>query len=220
MPFKAIGKFARGKRPMMAPEAILPEVKPVYDIVMNEIKKRASIRKYSDVGVSAHLVNMVLEAARYAPSEGDSQPWEFVVVRDPELKQHIVEAAYQQKWMLQAPVFIIACNNVRISRAIYGERGERLYGIQSVAAATQNMLIAAEALGLGTCWVGSFSEPHVSALLHLPEWIRPAAIITLGWPAERPAQREPHKLDDIVHYERYGETPLHRKVVREKTALL
>lgn len=220
MVFKTIGKFARGKRPRIIPEALLPEVKPVYDLVIGEIRKRASIRKYSDVGVSAHLVSQVLEAGRWAPSEGDTQPWEFAVVRDPEKKAAIVEAAFGQEWMLQAPVFIIVCINARIAKAMYGDRGERLYSIQSVAAATQNILLAAEALGLGTCWVGAFSEPHVSVLLHLPDWVRPAAIITLGWPAERPAQKEPHRLDEIVHYEQYGETALHRRVAKEKGSLM
>jgi nitroreductase len=218
MPFKTIGKFGKGKRPSVVPEALLPEVKPVYDMIMHEIRKRASVRKYSDVGVANSLVNQVLEAARWAPSEGDAQPWEFVVVRDPTLKAHIVETAFKQNWMLQAPVFIIACTNMRIAKAMYGERGEKLYAIQSTAAAVENVLLVAEALGLGTCWVGAFSEPHLSVLLHLPEWIRPAAIITLGWPAERPAPKEPQKLDDIVHYELYGDTPLHRRVAKEKAS--
>ncbi len=216
MPFKAIGKFAK-KRPAMTPEAILPEFKPVYDIMIGQMKKRRSVRKYSDVGVSKDLVDKVIDAARWSPSAGNGQPWEFVVVRDTALKSNIVEAAYQQKWMSQAPIFIVVCINMKISRSMYGERGEHLYGIQSVAAATENMLLAAESLGLGTCWVGSFSEDHVAVLLHLPDWIRPCAIITLGWPAEQLKEKAPHNLDDIVHYDRYGETPLHRRVGREKT---
>jgi len=218
MPFRALGRFAKKTMGYSSPDALMPEVKPIYDMILHEIRKRASVRNYSDVGVSSNLVHQVLEAARWAPSEGDCQPWEFVVVRDMALKAHIVEAAYHQNWMLQAPIFIVACMNLKIARALYGERGERLYGVQSVAASTQNMLIAAEALGLGTCWVGSFSEQHVATLLHLPEWIWPLTIITLGWPAHKSEVSEPHKLDDIVHYEQYGETPLHRRVVRDKTS--
>jgi nitroreductase len=216
MPFKTIAKFGKGRRPSVVPEGLLPEIKPVYDTVMGNIMRRKAVRKYSDVGVANYLVTKVLEAARWAPSEGDSQPWEFVVIRDYNIKSQIVEAAYQQNWMLQAPIMIVACVNTKISGAMYGERGEHLFGIQSVAAATENMLLAAESLGLGTCWVGSFSEPHVAVLLHLPDWVRPAAIITLGWPAEQPTVKEPQRLDDIVHYERYGETPLHRRVGRQK----
>lgn len=220
MPFKAIAKFAKGRRGLPSPDFLIPDVKPIYDMLMHEIKRRSSVRKYSDVGVSSNLVNQVLEAARWAPSEGDCEPWEFVIVRDPGLKAHVVEAAYHQRWMLQAPVFIVVCVNKKIAKSIYGERGEKLYSIQSVAAATQNILLAAQALGLGTCWVGSFSDQHVATLLHLPEWMSPVTIITLGWPVEKNPPREPHKLDDIVHYEQYGETPLHRKVFSERTSTL
>jgi nitroreductase len=210
MVFRAIAKFPR-KKP-----GLLPETKPVYDLILGEIKKRASIRRYTDEAVSDAIINQVIEAARWAPSEGDSQPWEFVVVRNRELKAHIMEAAFHQTWMLEAPVFIVACINTRISRALYGERGEKLYGIQSVAAAIQNMLLAAEAIGLGTCWVGAFSEHQVAVLLHCPDYIRPCAIITLGWPAETPVGPEPHKLAEIVHWEKYGETALRKRIIREK----
>lgn len=217
MPFKALARFGRARRRTAV--EIIPETKPVYDLVLHEIKKRASIRRYLEKGVPAELVDKVLEAARWAPSEGNVQPWEFVVVRDLELKKQLVKAAYHQSWMLSAPVFIIVCTNMRAAKAIYGERGEKLYAIQSIGAAIQNILLAAEALGLGTCWIGAFSEPQVSVLLHCPDWVRPCAILTLGWSAESPPAGHPLELHDIVHFESFGETPLRKKVLKAKASL-
>jgi nitroreductase len=114
--------------------------------------------------------------------------------------------------MANAPVFIVACINMRLASAIYGERGEKLFGIQAVAAAIENMLLAADALGLGTAWVGSFSEAKISVLAGCPEYVRPAAVITVGWPAEKPPQPILQDIKEIVHLEKFGQTILHKDV--------
>ncbi len=172
--------------------------------VLDVIKSRRSVRKYRSRQVPEDLLETVLDAARYAPSAGNRQPWEFVVVRDGNIKKMLVEACFNQDWMLQAPVFIVACINMKIASATYGERGVRLYCIQSVAAAIQNMLLAAESLGLSTCWVGAFSEDRVSMILECPPYVRPCAIITLGYGKERPEMPIRAPLKDIVHREKFG----------------
>lgn len=220
MPFKSLTKFGKKKQKIEDFEETYPEVQepkiPVSDVVSSIIKQRRSIRKYLDKEVTDDMIFELLDAARYAPSEGNQQPWEFIIVRDIGVKKQLVAAAYGQMWMLDAPVFIVACINMRLARSVYGERGEKLYGIQSVAAAIQNILLAAESMGLGTCWVGAFTEGRVAILLGCPDHVRPCAIITVGWSAEKPAPLTLQMHEDYVHLEWFGQTPLHKKVKREK----
>lgn len=186
--------------------------KNLFDAIFSVIKNRRSVRSYSASDVSDDLINKILLAASYAPSAGNQQPWEFFVVRNFELRKHLTQAAFNQQWMLQAPVFIVVAINMKIASATYGERGEKLYGTQSTAAAIQNMLLIAESLGLSTCWVGAFNEPRVAILLHCPEHIRPCAIITLGYSEEKPEMPFRQKLEDVVHHESFGKTQRHRKI--------
>jgi len=106
---------------------------------------------------------------------------------------------------------------MRLATAIYGARGEKLYGIQAVAAAIENMLLSAESMGLSTCWVGSFSESKVAIATRCPDYIRPSAIITLGYGAEKPEPPLLQKPEDYVHIEEFGRTVLIERVLDEKS---
>lgn len=220
MPFKAIKKF--GKKKKKKTVDVLKDVhgmqtrEEVSDIVFSIIKNRRMIRRYLNKDVSQILIKQLLEAARYAPSAGNHQPWEFIVVRDKKTQKDLVSAAFNQEWMLEAPVFIVACINMRLAGAVYGERGLKLYGIQDVAAAIENMLLAATSLGLGVCWVGAFSEYEVSMIMRCPDYVRPCAIITVGWPAERPKERELQPLEEIAHKEFFGQTYQLERIIKEK----
>ena len=154
--------------------------------IFDVIRKRRSIRIYKKKPVPPELVAKVLEAATFAPSAGNEQPWEFVVVYDDELKKKLWEAALKQDHVRDAPVVIVVCGDLMKASEKYGIRGERLYVIQDVAAAIQNMLLAAHFLGLGSCWVGAFDEEEVKLLCALPDHLRPLALITLGYPDESP----------------------------------
>ena len=227
MPFRTLSKFGRSKSKTRVKKKIdvmkdVPgmqtrsEVKNIY---MSLLHNRRSVRTYTKKSVSERLVYELIEAATYAPSVGNTQPWEFIVVRDRTMKHHLMEACYGQEWMLEAPVFIIICINTRIASAMYKERGERLYGIQSVAASTENLLLAAEALGLGACWVGSFSETQISGLLQCTDYIRPCAVVTVGYPAEKPVVPRRHEVSHIVHLEKFGETYHYKNIKRAKRPL-
>jgi len=214
MPFKSITKFGKRKRKIEIPEEIEEEKEP--ESVISIIKNRRSVRKYKKKEVDIELIIKVLESASYAPSTGNYQPWEFIVVRNPEIKKHLVEACYNQKWMLDASVFIVACINSRLAGAVYGERGLRLYGVQSVAAAIENMLLAAESLGLATCWVGAFSEIMVSKILECPDYARPCAVITLGYSDEKPSIPIRQSMEEFVHIGKFGNTLQMEYVKKEK----
>jgi len=172
-------------------------------VVFELIRSRRSIRKYKSDPVPEKDINRILEAGIWAPSAGNLQPWEFILVRDALTKKALSNAAYGQTWVLEAPVVIVVCANVPRTARFYGERGSKLYCIQDTAAAIQNMLLAAHYLGYGTCWIGAFNEKMVKEILDMPEHVRPVAIITLGKPAENPPPPPRRPLKEVVHLEKY-----------------
>lgn len=166
-------------------------------------RARRSIRAFTQEDVSEEDLMKILEAARWAPSAGNIQPWEFIVVRRPEIKRDIARAALNQTFIEEASVVIVVCADEIRSGRVYGSRGTNLYCIQDTAAAVENMLLAACALGLGSCWVGAFSEDEVRRVLKIPRGLRPIAIIPLGHPAERPSPPRKRPLKEIIHYETF-----------------
>ena len=173
------------------------------------IKGRRSIRAFKPDPVNEEDLKKILDAAIHAPSAGNLQSWEFIVVRDKERKRQLARAALNQTFIVEAPVVIVVCANLERSGRGYGERGRTLYCIQDTAAAIQNMLLAAYALGYGACWVGAFREDEAKKILKLPRDIRPVAIIPIGRPAESPAPRPRMPLEKVVHYEIFGEKIQH-----------
>ena len=168
--------------------------------VFEAIKKRRSVRAYTSEEVSEKDVEKLIEAARLAPSAGNIQPWEFVIVTNAETKRRLSDAALHQTFIEEAPVVIIVCADVARSSWGYGSRGTNLYCLQDTAAATENMLLAAQALGLATCWVGAFHEDEVARVVNTPRNVRPVAIVPVGRPAEKPSARPKRSVREIVHY--------------------
>lgn len=171
--------------------------------LLEAIRLRRSVRAFTSEQVSDQEVEKLLEAARLAPSAGNIQPWEFVVVRKTETKRKLAHAALDQFFIEEAPVVIVVCADQNKSGRGYGSRGVNLYCIQDTAAATQNILLSACALGLGACWVGAFRESEVRDALNVPRGVRPTAIVPVGHPAERPNPRYRRPANDIVHYEAF-----------------
>jgi len=171
--------------------------------VFEAIKTRRSIRAFTPEEISGGEIEKILDAARWAPSAGNIQPWIFVIVRKPDIKRRISEAALNQFFIEEAPVVIVVCAEQERSRMGYGSRGATLYCIQDTAAATQNILLAAHALGLGACWVGAFDEEEVRHILRIPRGIRPVAIVPIGHPAEKPRGIFKRPLSEVVHRETF-----------------
>jgi nitroreductase len=171
--------------------------------VFEAIKERRSIRSYTDEKVSEQDVERLIEAARWAPSAGNIQPWEFVVVKDMETKRKLSGAALNQTFIEKVPVVIVVCADVARSSRGYGSRGEHLYSIQDTAAATENILLAAQQLGLATCWVGAFRENEVAKAVKAPRNLKPVAIVSVGHPAERQMIPQRRSFSEIVHYETF-----------------
>jgi nitroreductase len=169
--------------------------------VFKAIKTRRSIRAFKDKRVTDREVKKLIEAARWAPSAGNIQPWEFIVVRDPEVKHGLCEAALNQTFIEKASVVIVVCADPVRSSKRYGSRGINLYCLQDTAAASQNILLTTHAAGLAACWVGAFNEEAAKRVLSVPDELRPIAIIPVGYPAEKPRARLRRSLDEITHHE-------------------
>lgn len=171
--------------------------------VIEAMKKRRSIRSFKKKKIPAKILAKILEVATYAPSSGNLQNWEFILIRDENAKKRIAEIAFGQSFIEEADVIIVACSNQN-KMFRYGERGEKLYAIQNVAAAIQNILLAAHFFGIGSCWIGAFDSKELKKFLELPENIMPHAIIPLGYPNEKP--NIPKRIDwkEITFYEKYN----------------
>lgn len=144
-------------------------------------KKRKSIRSFDEkIKISEEQLTKILAAGKQAPSAGRIYPVDFFVVSEKKDKEKIAKVANNQNFIAEAPLIIVVVANVEKSASYYGERGRSLYAIQDAAAATENMILAAVALGLSTCWVGAFDEEKVGEVLGLNGGERPLTILPIG----------------------------------------
>lgn len=167
--------------------------------VFDAIRGRRSVRTFKPDPIPEKDLEKILDAGRLAPSAGNCQPWEFVIVKDEEIKEKLVHAALGQSFLSEAPVVVVVCANVPRTERRYGRRGAELYCIQDTAAAVQNINLAAYALGYGTCWVGAFDEEAAAKAIKVPPKVRPVAIIPIGRPGEKPRPTPRLHLDEVVH---------------------
>lgn len=172
--------------------------------VYEAIKKRRSVRKYLDSPIPFDRIARVLDAGHCAPCAGNLQAWRFIVVKTKEKIAQVAKDCFDQLWIETAPALIVICaDNTKIKRA-YGVRGERLYSIQDCAMAGMNMMLAAEAEGLGTCFVGAFEERMLKKTLDIPDSARPQGVITIGFPDEKPSEPLKSELEDVLFFGRWG----------------
>jgi nitroreductase len=187
--------------------------------VLEAIKTRRSIRGFKPTPVDDKTVELVLDAARWAPSWANTQCWRFIVVRDASIKSKLVEALTSisteranaaTKAIGNAPVVIVACAELGKSGYSHGElkgpvtdKGDFWY-MYDVALAMQNLTLAAHSLGLGTVHVGSFDAKKVATILGVPEGFGVVSMTPLGYPDREPGPRPRKGLSEIVFYEKYG----------------
>jgi len=171
--------------------------------IFEAIKNRRSIRAYKKKELPLGTVEKLIDAARWAPSAGNVQPWAFVVAASIDMKRALSLAAYGQGDVEAASAVIVVCADEKLAQERYGERGKTIFCFQDTAAAIQNILLAAYSLGLGTCWVGAFKEEQVSKLIQAPEDMRPVALILVGYPDEAPEARGRRPISEIMHSETF-----------------
>jgi nitroreductase len=174
-------------------------------------KHRQSTRKYSDRPVQRELIHQCIEAARLAPSASNSQPWKFIVVDNPELKQKVSKRTYSSvlkfnKFVDQAPVIIAITLEkektvTRLGRAVKNKE----WRLMDVGIAAEHFCLQADELGLGTCMIGWFYEKEVKELLSIPKDTSIALMISVGYPVEgyRIREKTRKKPEDIISYNKY-----------------
>ena len=165
------------------------------------IRKRQSTRSYLDKPVPDEKLNNILEAARLAPSASNRQPWKFIVVKKHERVQELAEAANGQKFVGEAPVIIaaVATNAEHVMPC----------GVPShpvdLAIAVDHMTLAAVDEGLGTCWIGAFSQQRVKEILGIPPEHRVVVLLLIGFPEKEKAVKVRKSFEEIVCYESFSE---------------
>ena len=164
--------------------------------VKEAIETRRSIRKYLPNPVEEEKLTLVMEAARLAPSARNDQNWRFIVVRDDEKRRLLCEAAFDQLFVKEAPVVIVACG-----------MNSRLMGcgmptdVVDLSIAVSYITLQACEVGLGTCWLGRFDGQKVRAALGIPSDVSVVAVTPLGYPAQDPDPRPRKTFDEVVSFD-------------------
>jgi nitroreductase len=167
--------------------------------VQSAINERRSIRAYRDTPIEQEKLNLVLEAARLAPSARNRQEWKFIVVSDQETREKLVQAANGREFIGEAPLIIAAC----ATEAEYVMSCGQLAGSVDTSIAFSFLILQAHELGLGTCWLGAYNETRVKEILGIPAHVRVVAMTPLGYPAETPEAKPRKSRDEIISYDRY-----------------
>lgn len=160
---------------------------------------RRSVRTYHDRPVDPGQLEKILEAANRAPSAGNLQAYSILIVRQPSIKEALLQAALHQEALVQAPVVLAFIVRPRVSAAKYSQRGASLYAVQDATIACAYAQLAAVELGLATVWIGAFQEEAVSRILKLTGDDRPLALLPIGYPAESPQPTPRRSLADLAH---------------------
>jgi nitroreductase len=170
--------------------------------VMDLIFKRRSIRQYTEQEVSKEAVTLLLQAAMAAPSAANGRPWEFVAVTD---KAALAELRDSLPGHYNGQAAIVVCVNLALASSPASER----FWQQDLSAATENILLAATGLGLGSVWTGAYPAPErqgiIRRILGIPESVTALCLIWLGYPAEAKAPRTQYD-EQRVHWQRYRPT--------------
>ena len=185
--------------------------------VLEAIRNRRSIRQYKTTSVDNKVIELVLGAARWAPSWTNTQCWRFVVVRDSKIKSELANVLSTNNpatdAIRDAPVVIVACAELGKAGYYRGEPGKPgepatdkgdYWYMFDVALAMQNLVLAAHSLGLGTVYVGAFDAKKAATILEVPQGFCVVGMTPLGYPAQEPGPRPRKELSEIVFYDKFG----------------
>jgi nitroreductase len=162
--------------------------------ILEAIRTRRSIRKYKKDSIPQEKIEEILDAGRWTPSANNSQPWEFITLTDPKVREEVASVLTWGKFLAQASLGIAIIVNPKASN----------HPIEDGAAATYSMLLSAHALGLGGCWIApSVNEEGVKEILGVPKEKRLISVISLGYPDETP-QKGRKELKEFTFSNRYG----------------
>ena len=167
------------------------------------VKKRRSVRNFlTKLDVSLDILEKIIESGMEAPSVGDLQPWQFIIIKKRENIEKIAEYSFQD-WIKSANTLIVVVGEKNLVKLSYEERVcENLH--QTIGACIQNMLLKATELGVGSCWIGVFDKEKIEELLEIPKTKECCAIIALGYSNEKPRKKIKKSLELNTFFEKYG----------------
>jgi nitroreductase len=154
---------------------------------MEAIRQRRSVRRYKKEPFPMEKLATFVEAAHWAPSAGNSQPWEFLLINDERMVKALKSVS--PGWLRDAPALIVMCMN---------RERETNWSHMDIGAAMQNMLLCAHSMGYGCCPIGSFVVDAVKGLLELPTKLEPVLIMTVGYPDEEPPATTRLSIDELI----------------------
>jgi len=161
---------------------------------LEAIARRRSVRRYKPDAVSQELIEKVVDAGRRAPTARNEQPWEFVVVTDAQMRSSLAAICDYGKFIKESPVCIVTfCRDTK-------------YYLEDGCAAIENMLVAAEALGLGTCWVAGDKKEYASTIaekLGVPNTHRLIGLVAMGYAADSGQATKKRPLSEVLHMEKW-----------------
>jgi nitroreductase len=166
----------------------------------NLIRKRYSVRSFTNQKVEQNILLEILEAARMAPSAANFQPWHFIVITEPDYLTEI-QQAYPRAWFKEAPVCIVVCSDHLHSWKRKPDGKD--YADVDLAIAIDHLMLKATEMGLGTCWVCNFNLAVARKILQLPDHIEPLAFIPIGYTDSQAPEKSRKALSEIVHWEKF-----------------
>ena len=164
------------------------------------LSTRSSVRDFTDSPVLEDEISYIIKCAGTAPSAGNRESWDVVIITDEGLKEDLSDAAFNQEHVKQAPVILAVCANYVRSMSQYGERGI-LYAVEDATIAATYMMLAAHAIRLQTCWTGAFDDKTVSEILDLKQHARPVALLAIGHGKLPEYRMERMPLNEHIHEE-------------------
>lgn len=183
------------------------------------IAGRRSIHKFLQTPIEFDKLTQIMRAGMYAPCSGNQQNWKFILEVNREKIKSIHPLALDQDCFLSAPACIIVVAETEKEEKFFGMRGKRLYAIQNCAAATQNILLAAHALGLGAVWIGAFDENKLNDMYSVPPSARIQSLVLIGYADEVPQPRQMKDLWYLVNFDKYGNKyQHHHRVTHDMSA--
>lgn len=162
--------------------------------LVDVVLSRRSVRRYEKKEIPKDVLDKILEAGRQAPSAANKQPWHFIVLTDDKVKKELSKGLFN-RFIKDSPVTIVGCAHKDL---IVGR-----WSNISTTIALQNMVIAAWAMGVGSCWIGDFNEEKVKKLLGITAKWKVVALISFGYPAENPQPRKKKPLEKIVSFNKF-----------------
>ena len=167
--------------------------------LFSALLKRRSIRKYTDQAIPSGAMDKLLKSAMYAPSAMNNQAWQFIVVNQRKKLDKILKVISHAEMLKSAQAAVLICGDLNLEKNID-------YIQQNCSAATQNLMLCAHGLGLGSCWIGVYPVKEtisgLQELFKLPEYVIPISLVSLGYPAENPIAEDRFKTEK-VHFNKW-----------------